>query len=66
MFPPKQPCHQSRIVEIVVIFDPRDSGGVRSLYRQQEAFKEEAAPEFLDEDYAVLIARPGSPGSSAD
>jgi hypothetical protein len=63
MFPPNQPCHQSR-AEILAIFDRRHSDDARSLHRHQGAFREVADQKLLHEDRAVLIARPsGREGS---
>ena len=54
-----EPLYPASRTNIWVLFDLRDRRAAKSLHLQRGALRELGDLEFVDEDHAVLIARPG-------
>jgi hypothetical protein len=57
-----EPLYPTGRTAIWVLFDLRDERAVQSLHLQRASLAELGDLELIDEDHAVLIARPGGAG----
>jgi hypothetical protein len=54
-----EPLYPTGRTEIWVLFDLREESATMSLHLQRGSLRELGDLEFIDEDHAVLVARPG-------